>query len=103
MAQSLTLDLFLERIMNMNLLRMGGASAGIFGSSGADTDILNRLKNTTITFANEYRKPKEGHAKLVQLSKDIYGYFQTLQLTNTLSEKEANKLIDQLDKLTDLA
>ena len=102
MDKSSSLKLFIDRILNFNVVRMGGASAGIFGSTGADYDVLNSLKNSTIAFATEYRKPTTDHAKLKQFSNDIYGYLQTLQLTYTLSEVEANELIDQLQKLTDI-
>lgn len=86
--------------MGINILRMGGASAGIFGSTGADNDVLHSLKKSSIAFAAEYKKPTADQVKLEQLSNEIHGYIQTLQLLTTLSEKEAHKLIDQLQELT---
>jgi len=103
MSQSSDLKLFVERIMNIKVLRSGGASAGVFGYAGVDNEILNKLKSSSIAFATEYRQPNPDQTKLKQFSDDIYGYLQTLQLTSTLSAEEANKLIDCLTKLNDAA
>ena len=99
MSSSADLKLLFKSIMATNVLRMGGASAGILGLLGADNDIVNNLKTSTVAFASEYRKPKPDRAVLEQLSYKIYGFLQTLQLTHTLSEEAARKLIDQLQSL----
>jgi hypothetical protein len=78
---------------------MGGAFAGIMGVSGADTQILSKLKRTAIDYANEYTKPSPNKPQLDKLSSEIYGYLQTLQLTYTLTEDESNSLIDELQVL----
>lgn len=85
--------------MQINALSMGGASAGIIGSLGTDDSIINALKKSTNAFAKEYCRPTANHTILDQLSNEIEGFLQTLQLTNTLSEEKVIGLIDQLQKL----
>lgn len=80
---------------------MGGASAGIMGSSGTDNDIVNNLKKSAIAFAREYGKPTSNHDELTRLSQEITGYLRTLPLTYTLSEEEVEKLINELQMLVD--
>ncbi|MDQ5886117.1 MAG: hypothetical protein QG628_514 [Patescibacteria group bacterium] len=99
MKEQLNIDKFVNQIMNITVTRMGGASAGIFGQAGADADITNTLKRVTIAFATEYQKSTPDKNIVLQYAKDIEGQLQTLVLTNTLSEKEANELIDQLHSL----
>jgi hypothetical protein len=99
MPNSEKLRLFIERVMDLNVLRMGGASAGIIGASGTDNVILNNLKRSTVAFAREYSRPTSSQLELVGLSQDIYGYLQTLQVTYTLSETEADGLMDELQAL----
>ena len=82
---------------------MGGAAAGILGSSGADSDVLNKLKKTALVFASEYNKPTIDRAILERLSNEIDGLLQTLQVVNTLSEEDGHKLIEQLQNLMDIA
>jgi len=78
---------------------MGGAFAGIMGVSGADNQILTKLKRTAVAYANEYSRPSPDKAELNKLSGDMYGCLQTLQLTYTLTEKEAMSLTDELQIL----
>jgi hypothetical protein len=95
------LEQFLQRIINISVLRMGGAVAGIIGSVGADNEVLNSLKNTTIAFALEFKKPIPNKEELRQLANNIQGYLQTLELTNALSEEKTNSLIGELQKIID--
>jgi hypothetical protein len=97
------LKLFVDKILSISVQRMGGAFAGIMGVSGADNQILTKLKRTAVAYANEYIKSSPDRTELDKLSGDIYGYLQTLQLTYTLTENEATILIDELQILdTDL-
>jgi hypothetical protein len=96
MTQASNLNLFLERIMNINVLHMGGASAGIIGSASAVSDIVNNLKRSSVAFASEYSKSDSNNVELERLSDEIAGFLQTLQLMYVLSEGEANKLTDEL-------
>lgn len=89
--------------MRINVLRMGGAGPGILGSSGADGEVVHNLKKSAIAFASEYRKPQTNQAELERLTNEVAGSFQTLNLMNTLSDEETNKLLDQLQGLTDKA
>ena len=92
---------FIETIMSITVQRMGGAYAGILGTSGADNDILIKLKRAVISYAREYSKLAPDQTKLTKLSQEIYGYLQIMQLTYTLTESEAGKLIDELQILDD--
>lgn len=78
---------------------MGGAFAGIMGVSGADNQILTKLKRAAIAYANEYTKSSPSRTQLDNISSEMYGYLQTLQLTYTLTEDEATKLLDELQAL----
>ncbi len=89
--------------MRLNSLRMGGASEGIIGVPGGDTDSANKVKRSALSFAKEYRKSKASRDELMRLELEIVGYLQILQLTYVLSETEADKLIDELQLLTDKA
>jgi arsenate reductase-like glutaredoxin family protein len=99
MEQPPELEQFLQRIINISVLRMGGAVAGILGSAGTDNEVLNSLKNATIAFAVEFKKSAPNKDELRQLANDIQGYLRTLQLTNTLSEEETNKLLNTLQDI----
>lgn len=95
------LNLFIARIMRIDVLRMGGASAGIIGSAGGDTDTVNNVKKTAIVFASEYSKSSPDQDELTRLSQEIIGFLQILQLTYTVSEDEVNGLMDELQMLMD--
>jgi hypothetical protein len=99
MSSNANLDSFLETIMHISVLRMGGASAGITGSSGGDSELVNNLKRSAIAFAREYRQPTSRQDELTRLAQEINGYLQTLQLTCTLSASEVDKLTDELQVL----
>jgi hypothetical protein len=101
MPASTKLNSFIEAIMSITVQRMGGAYAGILGSSGADNDILIKLKRAAISYGRHYGNPVTNQVELMNLSQEIYGYLQTLQLTYTLTESEAGKLIDELQVLDD--
>lgn len=103
MPASTELGVFLEKVMRINVLKMGGASGGIAGSISGDHLTLQDLKKSAITFAKEYIKPEPDKDELLRLSEEINGYFRILQLTYTLSEKEADKLMDELQALVDEA
>lgn len=99
--KSSQLHAFLEKIMAIQALNMGGAAAGIFGQSDAQQDVLRGLKHTTATFAAEYVKPAPSASLLDKLSKEIDGSLQTLYVTNVLSKDSADTLIDELHLLID--
>jgi hypothetical protein len=91
---------FLQKIMNINVMSMGGAMAGIIGSSGAGADVVYNLKRTSVEFAGEYRKAHSNQSKLNKFEQKIVGQLRTLQLTCTLSENTVNMLIDELQLLS---
>lgn len=101
MAHNSDVDLLLERIMTINVLRMGGAAAAIAGSAGADGVLVNSLKRSAAAFANEYQKTDPSHDTLARLATEISGPLQTLVVMGTLSREEADLLTDQLQTLTD--
>lgn len=99
MTQQTKVDNFVKQIMDIQVTRMGGASAGIFGQAGADVDITNNLKRTVIAFAKESQNTKPDKNALTQYSEEIEGQLQSLVLTNTLSQKEADELVNKLHTL----
>ena len=101
MAQPSDLDLFLKDVMHISVLRMGGAGAGIVGSSGAEADIVNNLKKTVLDFANESRKPTIDQVALQQLSDEVRGLLQTLGVLSILSAERTNQLIHELRAIVD--
>jgi hypothetical protein len=99
MPVSSELDSFLADVMRINVLRMGGASAGILGSAGSDGEVVDKLKRSAIAFAGEYRKPTARRDELERLANELSGFIQTLQVTSALSEVGANKFLNQLQML----
>lgn len=101
MSKPSNLEHFLESIMQINVIHLGGARAGIIGSSDVNNMTVNDLRKSAIAFAKEYQKQRPNHTKLTQNSKQVQGHLLSLQLTNTLSENKVRALIDELEKLTD--
>lgn len=101
MNKSTNIKSFLENIMHISDTTMGGATAGIIGSSGANSDSINNLKKSAIVFAQEYHKPGHNQAELLLAAEQVNGCLHTLQLTNILSESTSSQLMDELEKLTD--
>lgn len=98
MANDPSLQHFLEVIMGINVTTMGGASAGILGSTSSRDDLVHNLKKNAIAFAQAYRTDPQGTAA-EKATKEIIGTLRTLQLTNTLSMKTMTSLIDELEAL----
>lgn len=103
MPQLSDLGHFLENIMQVNVIDMGGAKASILGAPDANNDVVNTLKKNAIAFAEEYRKSKPDQTELMRNAEQVSGCLQTLQLTNTLSERTTTTLLDDLEKLMDKA
>jgi hypothetical protein len=90
---------FLKKIMEINVATMGGATAGIIGTSGTGSDVINNLKRTSISFAREYSKQNPSQPELKRLEHQIVGQLRILQLTYTLSEHTVNTIVDELQAL----
>ena len=103
MPQFSDLGHFLASIMQVNVIDMGGAKASILGAPDANNDVVNNLKKNAIAFAEEYRKSKPDHIELIRNAEQVSGCLQTLQLTNTLSERTTLALLDELEKLMNKA
>lgn len=103
MIQNSKLQDFLAEIMQIKVMRMGGASAGILGAAGADEDVTNNLKRSAINFAREYESPGQDADRLKELAGQIEGFVKTLQITSTLSTREGDRLLDALAELVDKA
>lgn len=99
MSEPSDLRQFLEHIMQIDVVQMGGARAGIVGSSDANSGTINKLKKNAIAFAQEYTKQKSDHTILTQTADQVIGCLLTLQLTSTLSETTTVALINELEKL----
>jgi hypothetical protein len=94
MKPSPKLDNLVEKIMRLN-----GQHTGIYGGDSSARDVLISLRQCVVAFANERNKLAVDHARLLLLSQEIEGYIQTLQVLNTLTMAEAEKLIDDLRTL----
>jgi len=94
-----SLDAFLQSVANIKVLRMGGASAGMFGTSGVDHDMIHDLKTRAAQFAQAYNSGNLAVA--AKAAGHIEAQLRTLQVTNVLSEKESEKLITSPHLLTD--
>jgi len=99
MSDTFRLEHFLEKIMQISVMHMEGAGAGIIGSSDANSDVVNSLKRSTIAFAQEYRKQEPNQNELKRASEQVSGYLQTLQIINALSENTVAAFIDELGSL----
>jgi hypothetical protein len=94
-----TIDSLLSNIMDIHVLRMGGAAAGIVGSGGDDSLAVQEAKSAAIAFADEYRKQKPDTQEVERLMQNVEGRIRVLELTKVVSEGEAYKLIDELHSL----
>ncbi len=82
-------------------MRIGGAFVGTYGTTGVNNDIANNLKKSALMFSREYTKSKPDQVKLMELLQEIYGYIQTLRLTDAINDHEAKTLIEELQDLMD--
>lgn len=92
---------FLDKIMNIKVLRMGGLSAGVIGSSSTEDTVIYGLRVSATAFAREYVKPKPDTVALSKLSEEIEGGLRTLQLTNELSVEDVEELVIDLRTLAE--
>ena len=90
---------FLERIMDIRVTTMGGATASIIGSPDPSESTVNILKRTAYEFARERSKASPDDDRLNTLADEISGLLQTLRVMPTLSEKTVAELHDELDAL----
>jgi hypothetical protein len=94
---------FMEEVMAISsgFSRMGNASVGIVGASGADDQVVNDLRKNVLAFAAEYSKSQPNHEKLATLSQAIEGSLQTVKLLHGLSDKKLEEMIGDLQSLLD--
>ena|ERR1035437_9781380 len=95
----MNIDEFTRSLLSIEVLRLGGAGAGIIGSSGNDSSLTYQLKQKAVAFDNSYRSTGPSSTDTKQAADDIYGLIQSLLLTSTISEAKATQLLDALDNL----
>jgi hypothetical protein len=86
-----------QRLMHItaSLPAMGGAEAGIIGTTHPATATTTQLKHTAIRFAEEYRaNPSSDTTR--KLAQDIEGMLSVLASMSVITEPELHELIDVL-------
>lgn len=99
MKSSTALNSFIENIMSTKDLKMGGASAGIIGSSNGNSIIELNLKKSVIAFATEYQKQNTNKKDLIVLADEVNRNIQTAHMVSLISDKKFDELLDQLEDL----
>jgi len=101
--QETPLNRFIESILHVQagFAGMGGASAGIIGSSSTNEPLVNQLRNQALAFAAEYSKAQPDKAVLDSLAAQVEGELRSVRLIGGLSDVELDKLIKQLHDLLD--
>ena len=79
---------------------MGGAMAGIIGTSSANAPVVYELKHAALDYAKQYQTPTADIEQLRPLQDKIIGLLNTLELSSTISHESAQKIIDELLALT---
>lgn len=95
----MNIDEFTRSLLSIEVLQLGGAGAGIVGSSGNDSNLTYQLKQKAVAFANAYRSTGPSSAGTKQAADDVYGIIQSLLVTSTISEAKATELLNALDNL----
>jgi len=99
MTNSENLDKFLNKLLDIVIPNLGGASSGILGTTSGDATILNSIKKSAGEFAQEYRSPDPDVEKLKTLSDELSGYLVTLNVMSVISTEELNGFSDALELL----
>jgi len=92
-----SLNTFIAKIMNIHATTagMGGASAGIFGTTSLGDESVQQLKRVVMAFASEYRKDAKSKATL-DLAKEAEGLLRTLQVVSVITGERCDQLISEL-------
>jgi hypothetical protein len=94
------INTFLATIMNIpNTTEMGGAMAGITGTTGPADQAVQDLKRTAMTFGAEYRSNPNSAATL-QLGAQIEGQLTNLLALSALPVEQYGKLMAAVTNLT---
>ncbi|HJQ09013.1 MAG TPA: hypothetical protein VJ836_06045 [Candidatus Saccharimonadales bacterium] len=85
---------FISRIMNINatLPGMGGASAGITGTTSPAAPTVDRLKKVVIEFATECRKNPQSNTA-GRLAEEAEGLLSVLQSMSVISGSDCDNLV----------
>jgi len=99
------LEVFVEKIFSIATRRMGGTGIGntLMGAAttsksglGSLDEVILALEKSTVAFASAYR---EAASDFQTPAKEMTGSLLGLQTLSAISEEDATKLLDELDKL----
>lgn len=99
--ESSGLHAFLEAVMTVKSMTMGGASSGILGSSDPADVPIHDLKRAAVAFAEAYRDPAHDRVALNRLAADIEGHIQAIAAMGIIAGETSDQLIDQLRTLVE--
>lgn len=94
---------FIERIMQVRVLRMGGSASGILGVAGPEDRTVYELKRSAVALGRLLQTNRHSVEEVQNLATDIEGHIKTLQLTSTISMKLGDSLVDQLQSIVQTA
>jgi hypothetical protein len=89
------LQKFVSKIVNIK------PSGGVIVRTGSNGNVLNLLKQQTLSFMQISQNPNSSQGDLDKVVQAIEGSLRTAQVLSIISEQQANQLIDDLYRLTD--
>ncbi len=91
---------FIAKVTNISATTagMGGASAGILGSTSVGDPTVQQLKRTVTEFGAEYRK-NPGSEATIATAKEVEGLLSALQTMSVITPEIGDQLIKELHNL----
>ena len=90
---------FVSNIMSIRASgSMGGASAGIFGTTGMGDPAVRQLKSAGMAFVSAYREGTDSEV-ILRLGKEVEGHLQTLQAISIITSDKCDQLTSELHDL----
>lgn len=97
----MTIDAFLDKVMQIrpsNFMGLGGAGAGIVGSTDSGATAVLGLQRATIEFARQY-KARDDRDALLLAKKEVVAQTMVAHTLDALSESEADEILDIVQTL----
>lgn len=97
----MSVEEFREAIMQLkpgNFMALGGASAGIVGSSNGGSEAILQLQRSALEFTKVYKSASSTQA-LDVARRDVIAKIMVAHTVDAISEKRADELLEQLAQL----